>query len=57
MPNKTVEFGIVRPASPTAGHFRSTGSAAASCVSPRRLSKQNRIEQERLDRYGRFGRR
>lgn len=57
MPDKTIATDNMRPTSPATEHFRDVGDASAWSAPPQQLTKQNRIELERRDRYGRFGRR
>ena len=57
MPDKTIAAGVTRPVSPATEHFSGTGNASLLNVPPQQLTKQNRVELERRDRYGRFGRR
>ncbi|HJV52310.1 MAG TPA: hypothetical protein VJ652_12650 [Noviherbaspirillum sp.] len=56
MSDKSAAFGSIRQPSAPTGAWR-TGIGNSTGLPTRRLTRQQRTEQERLDRYGRFGRR
>jgi hypothetical protein len=56
MPEKTATTGMTRAPAPVLDKSGANGNTAAN-LSGSRLIKLQRMEQKRLDRYGRFGRR
>lgn len=56
MSEKPAAIGTIRQPSSPAGAWRVSGNHAPGTPT-RTLSRAQRNEQERLDRYGRFGRR
>lgn len=57
MSEKTAAIGTIRQPTSQAEAWRHSGNHAAGVSNSRRLTRAQRTEQERLDRYGRFGRR